>query len=98
MSLVLVGRGRNTRSATGEGCSGFFSCVLIGEESRVLLRSALRSTTSPQTALRRTFDPSPSMYGEVRSALRSLPSALLYGFPVERPSGEHSSVSFTTVR
>ena len=98
MNPAHVGPAKSIRNATGEGCSGFFSCVLIGEESRVLLRSALRPTASPQTALRRTLDPSPSMYGEVRSALRSLPSALLYGFPVECPSGEHSSVSFTTVR
>ena len=63
MSRVLVGRGRSTRSATGGEGSGFLPCVLMGEESRVLFRSALRSTASPQTALRRTRDPSPPRRG-----------------------------------
>ena len=65
MKRALVGRARSTRSATGEG-SGFlgggggsFFAGGRGAESRVLLRSALRSTASPQTALRRTLDPSP---------------------------------------
>ncbi len=64
MSRVLVGRVRSIRSATAGGGSDF-SFVLMREESRVLLRSALRSTASPQTALRRTLDPSPSMRGGI---------------------------------
>ncbi len=50
MSLVLVGRGRSTRGATG-GRNGPwaavatpYSCLWKGEESMALLRPALRST------------------------------------------------------
>jgi len=43
MIRVLVGLGRNTRSATG-GCSGSFFLLADEEESRALFRSALRST------------------------------------------------------
>ena len=60
MNPAHVGPAKSIRNATGEGCSGSFFGVPMGEESRVLLRSALRSTASPQTALRRTLDPSPS--------------------------------------
>ena len=50
MIHVLVGLGRSIRSATGGGSGakggdgGSFSCGWKGEGSRVLLRSALRST------------------------------------------------------
>ena len=50
MIRVLVGLGRSIRSATGGGSGAkgggwrLLFCLLMGEGSRVLLRSALRST------------------------------------------------------
>ena len=67
MILVPVGRGKSTRSATGEG-SGLwvgvaapFSCVLMGGgvEGPPAVSASLYGLR-PQTALRRTLDPSPS--------------------------------------
>ena len=46
-------------AAPWAGVAAPFLACGRGEGSRVLLRSALRSTASPQTALRRTLDPSP---------------------------------------
>ena len=59
MTLVRASRGKSTRGATGGLRAAPFLRVDRGEESRVLLRSALRSAASPQTALRRTRDSSP---------------------------------------
>ena len=53
------------------------SCVWEGEGSTVLLRPALRSTASPQTVLRRTIDPSPSI---VFSGAERRPPGLWGGF------------------
>ncbi len=61
MMLVLVGRERSIRSATGEGRSGSFFCVLVGRGiGGPPPVSASLYGLRPQTALRRTRDPSPS--------------------------------------
>ena len=105
MSRVLVGPARSIRSATDGGRSGFLSCVLMGEESTVLLQPALRSTASPQTVFRRTIDPSPPTRGgrsgcSPRSAAGSglCRMAFANGFSVDCPWRGPSSRSFTTAR
>jgi hypothetical protein len=83
MSRVLVGPARSIRSATDGGRSGSFSCVLMGEESTVLLRSALRSTAfGRRLPSGEPSIPLPRCAGEVGvlSALGCRLEALPYGF------------------
>ena len=80
MSRALVGRGRSTRSATGAGGSGPWAGVAApfwradgrGIDGPPPVGASLHGLR-PQTALRRTIDPSPSYArGRFPTFLRSL--------------------------